>query len=501
MKAARALLIGAITLLASDAPSSRVCADPKVARFFADYTPIAENGNVLRQQMANLFTEEELDRLGLDKASVFEQCREGKVSLPTQEVSALPAYQNTLQVIGLAPSLAHMNIDPLAMLDEPGIPGGVQIFNPEDFGRFRGTTVGNLRKVYGSFLASLPEYSKFEIFVPDKEMEVFERFLSSINMDPDRVNLWRLDGKIDPWIQDWGEWMQIEGRWKFVLPMDISEVKTGTLALPANQRRYKERRETMQLRYAEKNTVLAPFMFDGGNLEFDEAPDGHLRAFLGYSEVKRTQEIYSDLGQSMTIDDVKKLIQDWFGQNVELLVVGEAEQTPPLIHHDQYFALLRSGEAAVLEVTVNSTAWGSTVDLSQLDVAKQQLSRWGYKTHPISETLEVNAQIRTKEAEPHLLDGLHSTVSTQNPVAVNGLPYIDARTGVSHMLFPVDVNDLVFESRKKLVLGRDDLLPQAQAIYDAYAKAGVTPVPHTSWISHEQGDTHCVSLAMPNALK
>lgn len=413
---------------------------------------------------------------------------------------AFPDYQNTLDGVTLSIALNGMTVDPLAALDLES-EDDVIIDEPEEFAALRGMTLNNLRKAYGSLILSFPEYTQIKIITNAKDKALVEEFIVSLEKSEgvelqNRVMIAASasEKNVDAWMQDWGEWMHTPEGIKFVIPMsDTWRYQSDT--------RFKTRKETLEQLLLPENVVEAPFFFDGGNLSFDIDEDNNLHVFIGVADVEYTRATYEanepKKERPYSRDEIVQIIQAWFGNDTEVHVVGIDAQPNPFFHHDQVFTLIRGGEAAFLNPS------GFNVDATHHEEVGDLMGLWGYKMHTVNQTIAINekreehpphAAYQTWHHASHAFHSQHGVLSTDNPVVVNSIPFVNRTDGEQHVLFPVDEYDLVVAAQGKLRPTRDDLKPNAQAHFDAYADMGLTPTPVVSWLSPYGGDIHCIML-------
>jgi hypothetical protein len=331
-------------------------------------------------------------------------------------------------------------------------------------------------RIYGGILLALPEYSKIELLVNEKSRHeiadavfVFDtengtNILERVywRIVPDVVN-------IDQWTQDYGEAIKINGKEKFLVPMNLDPDKFFSKDVARNI----ERKRSYHSAFEKDGLEQADFYFDGGNMTFDRTKNG-LRVFIGYNDVYYTIQNYLARGQVITEDDVALKISKQFG-GAEVAIMGDKEQKNICYHIDQSFIVL-SDQIAVINECIDKP---NVPAAKQLSLHKNQLEKLGYTP--------ITIPCRYVELE-------NSYYST------NAIPFSDKKTGERKIIFPVFPEETAIDLADKTsaLISENNLTGKALLAFKAYKQAGYKPIPIRDFAFNDLGNIHCLTnvLAM-----
>jgi hypothetical protein len=312
-------------------------------------------------------------------------------------------------------------------------PDGSRDTDATDLSRFLEVAFGELRTV-------LPSYTKIDVAGRREGPELGGARFHRVE-DP--------DVELELWAQDVGEPVFLDGRERFLVAAPMPPSMGGASRMSVDRKR------VAQLVFGEAAVVEAPFVFEGGNLAFDEG-----LVLVGRNDVSRTIDASGDArSRRKVLEDVAST----FG-GAEIVEMGVEPQSPLLQHLDQVFALLDGRVAVVCRLQ----GGGLEDEERQLRYYADQLRDLGYR-------------ISFLDHGASDLTGYRSSI--------NVVPFFDREAGRKRVLLPIFPGELREEAT---VVDRKALLGKAARAFDLYRDLGYEPSPLRDVTHPLGGSTHCI---------
>jgi len=317
------------------------------------------------------------------------------------------------------------------------------------------------RALHHDFLVSVPKYTEVGIIARAQDRDTILGWKHLFDSHDDiHLHFVREGGhEVDLWTQDLGEYVENESRPSFLVSMlPHAKMKTARAIALSRER-------VARTVFDIDAVVSANFVFEAGNLLFDETDTGP-RVLVGEDVVSRSIASARFGGKTLRELQVADLISQQFG-GAEVVVL-RGEQGGGLIHIDQAFVLLRGGK-----VILNSIVSGRSTERALLDGYRKQLEWIGYDVVALETSVE---DVRSFRA------------------STNALPFTHLRTGEDSVLFPVFPGEV--EPGAPAKLRREHLRGKAAAAYRVFEEAGYDPIPIRDLAHVAGGNTHCIVNAL-----
>jgi hypothetical protein len=262
--------------------------------------------------------------------------------------------------------------------------------------------------------------------------------------------------EIELWAQDLGEPILRDGRGRFL----VSRTMSASLGEPGTMSR--NRKRVAEAVFGEDAVDEASFVFEGGNLAFDER-QGRTRVLVGYNDVSRSLAAAKALGQNPSRREILDQIATAFGE-AEVVEMGNESQSRLLQHIDLSFVILEGGVAVVCRIP----GGGLADESRQLARHADQLRELGYR-------------LSVLDHQDSDLERFRSSV--------NVVPFTDKTNGEKRILLPVFPGEVREDAR---LVTRDSLRGKAARAFDLYRDLGWQPSPVRDVTHRLGGNTHCI---------
>ncbi len=307
--------------------------------------------------------------------------------------------------------------------------------DPSALSRFLEVAFRELRGV-------LPSYTRVEVAArrPQPELQGAGAGLHLVD-DP--------EVEVELWAQDMGEPVLLEGRERFLVasPMPAAMGPASRMSV--------DRKRLAELVFGRENVVEARFVFEGGNLAFDER-----LVLVGGNDVSRTIAASGEIrSRRLVLEEVAST----FG-GIEAVEMGSEPPSPLLQHLDQAFVLLDDRVAVVCRIE----GGGLEKEERQLRYYAGQLRDLGYQLS--------------------FLDHGASDLTSYRS-SINVVPFFDREAGRKRVLLPIFPGEL---SGDATVVDRKALLGKAARAFDLYRDLGYEPSPLRDVTHPLGGNTHCI---------
>jgi hypothetical protein len=304
---------------------------------------------------------------------------------------------------------------------------------PAALSRFLEVAFRDLRSV-------LPSYATVELAARRPQPELRGADLHLVD-DPEI--------EVELWAQDIGEPVLLEGRERFLVASPMPA------AMGAASRMSVDRKRLAELIFGRENVAEARFVFEGGNLAFDER-----LVLVGGNDVSRT---IAASGEIRSRRRVLEVVASTFG-GIEAVEMGSEPPSPLLQHLDQAFVLLDDRVAVVCRIE----GGGLEREERQLRYYAGQLRDLGYRLC--------------------FLDHGASDLTSYRS-SINVVPFFDREAGRKRVLLPIFPGEL---SEDATVVDRKALLGKAARAFDLYRDLGYEPSPLRDVTHPLGGNTHCI---------
>jgi hypothetical protein len=255
--------------------------------------------------------------------------------------------------------------------------------------------------------------------------------------------------EIELFAQDVGEPVVVGGEERFLVARRMPDSMGPPSRMSANRKRVAE------IVFGEGAVIEASFVFEGGNLAFDED-----RVLIGTNDVSRTIACSEGTrSRRQVLEDVAAA----FG-GVEAVEMGNEPPSPLLQHIDQAFVLLHDRVA----VACRLVGGGRENEERQLRRHADQLRELGYR-------------ILFLDHETSDVSGYRSSV--------NVVPFYDREAARKRILLPVFPGEL---KEGTTALDRSALTGKAARAFDLYRDLGYEPGPIRDVTHALGGNTHCI---------
>jgi hypothetical protein len=261
---------------------------------------------------------------------------------------------------------------------------------------------------------------------------------------------------IELWAQDLGEPILRDGQRRFL----VSRTMSPSMGEPSKMS--VDRKRVAEVVFGEGAVDEASFVFEGGNLAFDERR-GATRVLVGYNDVSRTLAEQRAMGESPSRREILDEIGNAIG-GAEAVEMGNEPQLRLLQHIDLAFVILEGGAAVVCRIE-----GGGLPDESR------QLARHA------GELRELGYQVSFLDHQASDLEGVRSSV--------NVVPFTDKESGEKRVLFPVFPGEVAEDAR---LMTREVLRGKAARAFDLYRDLGYRPSPVRDVTHRLGGNTHCL---------
>jgi hypothetical protein len=328
-----------------------------------------------------------------------------------------------------------------------------------------------LEAFFRDLFAGLPRYTRLDVLVLKEALPRAERLLSGVRAGREvTLHVCRPGASgptgPDPWAQNLGEAIRVDGKEVFLIPMDVHPKVD-----PRQSGIQKERNRIVREAFGEERVRQADFFFQGGNLAFDRGEKG-LRVFVGFDDIAITCRNHAAAGKEISLEAAARLVSSGFG-GAEVVVMGTKPQSKSFFHIDHSFVLLGGGRAVCSQIRPPARTRGDrhAEDIAVHEYYREQLRRLGYGTVDIVHTVSDVLAARS---------------------SANAIPFVDRESGRKRVFFPVFPGEAVKGSYAKTSLSESDLLGKAREAFRAYAGAGYEPIPVRDASHTKSGGIHCL---------
>jgi len=332
-----------------------------------------------------------------------------------------------------------------------------------------------IKNAFFELIAQLPEYTEIELVAKEQNLETIKNIVNELKIE-NKINykIFSQDSDhIEAWAQDYGEALKINGQEKFLISGKINNSNSRLDKI--DKIRIEKRVEAITDALGKENIEVAKFIFEGGNMTFDEA-NGYLRVFIGYNDLEFNA--FNNGPKKMDLKEVAGIISRNLG-GAEVVVMGNHAQEGTFVHIDQSFIILE-GKTAI----VNQFAKGANPMVRyQHQYYKAQLEKLGYRTIVVENDSDDLELCRS---------------------SLNAIPYIDKHSKEKKVIFPVFENEIKKGSinTASKYLKQEDLQGKALNSFAAFKQAGYTPIPARDLVTHaKNGNVHCLSNVLAKMLE
>ncbi len=250
-----------------------------------------------------------------------------------------------------------------------------------------------IESAYESLLDALPDYTEVHIALRTADEGPLKPWLKRVESQH-QVHLHRLNdvtAETDLWAQDVGEALTVGRSTHFLVSMDVDP------AMERNQHIAASRQQIARAVFGVSSVIKAPFVFEGGNLEFDRVGDRY-RILIGFNDLLLSIDNYNAIKKRFSRARLLEAIAEQFGVD-DVIVMGREEQSPYLFHIDQAFILLADRVAVVNRIV----AAKSSREERQLQYYNSQLKALGYRIITIDNTqTEIERRHTSTNAIPYV---------------------------------------------------------------------------------------------------